>query len=208
MKKTTILFSLLFLLFSMKAFSEENTGCFQVIIGPEACQSDFSYWISNIGGWSAYFPSGHVICNISPGQVDFRFRPVSGWDVPENMNITVEANKTSLLDIYCCPIQPVQPIITSIGQGVSTEGFSIQWMEDRCDVTYQIFRSLNYDLNSKVMIADNVEEHSYTNTTAIPGKEYYYLVRAKNEHTYSNMNDSHYAIGYRKLNPPNIIAST
>jgi len=212
MKKMSIFFSVLFLMLSMNVLAEKTTdiqisaGSIQVIIAPEECQMSFSFFMSEIGEWSAWFPSGSFIGNIFPGQVEVRFRPTIGWLRPANQTITVESNKMASLSVACCPEQPDAPLIYSVGKGTSTENVSIKWTENNCVEHYKLYRGLTNDIHASELIAQQIEGSEYTDNTAEPGKVYYYCVRSANLFMYSE--PSQCVIGYLKLrSPQNVIAS-
>jgi hypothetical protein len=212
MKKMSIFFSVLFLMLSMNVLAEKTTdtqvsaGSIQVFIAPEECQMSFSFFMLEIGMWSAWFPSGSVINNILPGQVEVRFRQTVGWLTQANQTITVESNKMASLSVACCPEQPDAPIIYSVGKGTSTEIVSIKWKENHCVDYYKLYRGLTNNIHERELLAQQIEGSEYTDNTAEPGKQYYYWVHSANLYMYSE--PSQCVIGYLKLHSPqNVIAS-
>jgi len=206
MKKMSIFFSMFFLLFSMSAFSEENTGSIQVFIGPEECQSSFSFWVSSIENWSVYYPSETIVSSILPGEVEIRFREVSDWILPEKKTITVEANKTNSLFIRCCPIKPEPPIHVSAGDGLHTDFIRIQWNDEVCNLNYRIYRGITDDFSDAFLILDGIYGNEFRDYSAEPGNKYYYWVIANNNFNFSEV--SPHDTGFLRLLPPtNIVAS-
>jgi len=190
----------------MNAFSAENTGSIQVYILPEECQVSFSFWMSNISQWSTNYPSGTVVHGIHSGEIEIRFRQVSDWITPENQTINVEANKTKVLYINCCPIQPSKPWNVGSGDGIHTDYIPVQWKGNDCHLNYHIYRGISDNPLDATLIADQIQGFSYYDYSAEPGKKYYYWVRSFNGYFISE--ESQYDTGYLRLRPPtNINAS-
>jgi len=88
-----------------------------------------------------------------------------------------------------------------------TDKTRISWTALFGATSYEVWRSFEgSDLSSAVRIVTNWKETSFDDISAIPEREYYYWVIAKNDYVFGSFSD--YTIGKRKLAYPKCINGT
>ena len=112
-----------------------------------------------------------------------------------NQNITLSA-----------PVVPVAPMNVVASDGTETDYVKITWTTVS-GLTYLIYRSTSNSSGSATKIGTASSTSYYTDTSAEPGKLYYYWVKAQNSSGgtsgFSSVND-----GYRKLSKPTGVSAT
>ncbi len=69
-----------------------KTGSLKVDIKPQAAVDAGAQWRIDYGHWQA---SGATVSNLSAGEHTVSFRPLKGWSAPDDLSVTVSANKTT-----------------------------------------------------------------------------------------------------------------
>jgi len=116
-------------------------------------------------------------------------------------------NWTSIneVDIYGYPITGAitKPTNVAATDGIYTDKVQVSWNSVSGATDYQVYRNTTNSTIGVTSISSWQTSLSYADETAIPGKTYYYFVKAATSSTGSNSSGfSASADGWRKLSPP------
>jgi outer membrane protein assembly factor BamB len=99
------------------------------------------------------------------------------------------------------PVQPEMAESVSTSDGTYNDRVRVAWLTAPAAGAYEVWRHTSNDSNSAVRIAENVAGQTYfDDKTAVPGTNYYYWVRAKNETGAGAFSDTD--AGYRRVAVP------
>jgi hypothetical protein len=90
--------------------------------------------------------------------------------------------------------------------GTATDKVTVSWDASTGAATYDVYRNTANDSGTATRIGSDVAVTSYDDTTAVPGTQYYYFVKAKTSvatSAFSVSND-----GYRQLTAPEDMAAS
>lgn len=79
--------------FRSGTYTRSNLGALHVLIEPAGARSAGAQW--RRVGTTTWFDSGFTEEGIFPDDYDVEFKPISGWDPPANVNITIDAAQTA-----------------------------------------------------------------------------------------------------------------
>ena len=137
---------------------------------------------------------------------------VTAKSVTAQQRVTVKASyiedgvtKDATWGFYVTIAAPSAPTGVTATQGTETSCVRVNWSAPSGATEYAVYRAAaNNSKNAQYL--ENVTVTRYNDTSAVPGVDYWYFVKAKNSSGTSGFSTS--ANGWRKLSPPeNVIAS-
>ena len=137
---------------------------------------------------------------------------VTAKSVTTQQRVTVKASytedgvtKDATWGFYVTIAAPLVPTGVTATQGTETSCVRVNWTAPSGATEYAVYRAAaNNSKNAQYL--ENVTVTRYNDTSAVPGVDYWYFVKAKNSSGTSGFSTS--ANGWRKLSPPeNVIAS-
>ena len=103
---------------------------------------------------------------------------------------------------------PGKALITSVSQGDNPTGIVVAWAKGEGASSYDVLRAENQSMSSSSTVASGLSSATltYLDAGAIPGKTYYYVIRAVNK--YGKTSSAVSQAARRKLSPPSGIKGT
>ena len=136
---------------------------------------------------------------------------VTAKDVSAQQTVTVQASyteegvtKTATWGMYVTIAAPSAPTGVTATQGTEPSCVRVNWTAPSGATEYAVYRAtVNNSKNAQYL--ENVTVPRYNDTSARPGVDYWYFIKAKNSSGMSGFSTS--ANGWRKLSPPDVTAS-
>ena len=166
--------------------------------------------VTALANWAIEKGSGYADV-ISPGRI-------KTMETTENQLISVKAayeeegiTKEDTWDFYVVAAAPETPAEIVTTQGSADTHVHIEWSESHGATCYSIYRSRTASVKNASHIYDVKGETCYNDTGAIPGRDYWYFVKAgnigkDNKLQYSGFSTG--ANGWRKLAPPESVTAS
>ena len=113
--------------------------------------------------------------------------------------------KTATWDFFVTIAAPSAPTDVTATQGTETSCVRVNWIAPNGATEYAVYRATaNNSRNAQYL--DKVTVPKYNDTSAVPGVDYWYFVKAKNSSGASGFSDG--ANGWRKLAPPESVTAS
>ena len=172
--------------------------------GSEADVTDRATWsIADGRSYASVSSSGLVTAKASSGSNVIRVHAEYTED-----NVTVGSNPD--WGFYVTAVAPNAPIDLEATQGDDASCVRLTWTAPEGATEFKVYRGATADSkNAKFMdtvtMGSKNMKYSDTSEDVVPGVDYYYFVKAKNNSGTSDFSNG--ASGYRKLAPPEVRAS-
>ena len=114
-------------------------------------------------------------------------------------------SKSDTWEFYVTVAAPSAPTDVAATKGTETSCIRVNWTAPNGATEYAVYRATaNNSRNAQYL--ENVTVAKYNDTSAIPGVDYWYFIKAKNSSGASGFSDG--ANGWRKLAPPESVAAS
>lgn len=114
-------------------------------------------------------------------------------------------SKSDTWEFYVTVAAPSAPTDVAATKGTETSCIRVNWTAPNGATEYAVYRATaNNSRNAQYL--DKVTVPKYNDTSAIPGVDYWYFIKAKNSSGASGFSDG--ANGWRKLAPPESVAAS
>ena len=137
---------------------------------------------------------------------------VTAKEVSAQQTVTVQATytedgitKDATWGMFVTIAAPNTPTDVTASQGTETSCVRVNWIAPNGATEYAVYRATaNNSRNAQYL--DKVTVPKYNDTSAVPGVDYWYFVKAKNSSGASGFSDG--ANGWRKLAPPESVTAS
>ena len=136
---------------------------------------------------------------------------VTAKEVSAQQTVTVQASytedgiaKDATWGMYVTIATPSAPTGVTATQGTEPSCVRVNWTAPSGATEYAVYRA-TADSNDNAKYLESVTVLKYSDTSAVPGVDYWYYIKAKNSSGMSGFSTS--ANGWRKLSPPDVTAS-
>ena len=136
---------------------------------------------------------------------------VAAKTVSKQETVTVQASytedgvtKAATWGMYVTIAAPSAPTGVTATQGAEPSCVRVNWTAPNGATEYTVYRA-TADSNDNAKYLESVTVLKYSDTSAVPGVDYWYFIKAKNSSGMSGFSTS--ANGWRKLSPPDVTAS-
>lgn len=171
----------------------------------------FNYTIATNNAWLQITPTSGIMSN-TVNTHTISFAGSSNLSLGNNLsqlrvistNLGAGMTQTVAVTVYVWP-QPVPANEIAVSQGTSPDYARVNWTQVQA-LNIEIWRGTSASVNNAQKVGETPGTATYfDDTTAVPGRKYYYWMRTITLGIYSEFSPS--ATGFKKLRPPSTISA-